>query len=58
MTALQYDNAVGDLVAFLRWMGEPGRRAREQLGIIVLLVLGAFTVVAWRLNAAYWKDVK
>ena len=58
MTALEYDNAVGDLVAFLHWMGEPGRRAREQLGIIVLLLLSAFTVVAWRLNAAYWKDVK
>jgi ubiquinol-cytochrome c reductase cytochrome c1 subunit len=24
----------------------------------VLLFLGMFTVVAWRLNAAYWKDVK
>lgn len=58
LSAAEYDSAVGDLVAFLHWMGEPGRRDRERLGIIVLLVLCAFTVVAWRLNAAYWKDVK
>jgi ubiquinol-cytochrome c reductase cytochrome c1 subunit len=24
----------------------------------VLLFLGLFTVIAWRLNAAFWKDVK
>jgi len=24
----------------------------------VLLFLGLFTVVAWRMNAAFWKDVK
>jgi ubiquinol-cytochrome c reductase cytochrome c1 subunit len=24
----------------------------------VLIFLGIFTVFAWRLNAAYWKDVK
>ena len=24
----------------------------------VLLFLGLFTLIAWRLNAAYWKDVK
>jgi ubiquinol-cytochrome c reductase cytochrome c1 subunit len=24
----------------------------------VLLFLALFTVIAWRLNAAFWKDVK
>ncbi|MDA9719468.1 cytochrome c1, partial [Betaproteobacteria bacterium] len=24
----------------------------------VLLFLGIFVFVAWRLNAAYWKDIK
>jgi ubiquinol-cytochrome c reductase cytochrome c1 subunit len=58
LTALEYDNAVADLVAYLQWMGEPQQEHRVRLGVWVLLFLGVFTVIAWRLNAAYWKDVK
>jgi len=29
-----------------------------QIGVWVLLFLGILTVFTWRLNAAYWKDVK
>jgi ubiquinol-cytochrome c reductase cytochrome c1 subunit len=53
-----FDNAVGDLVAYLNWMGEPAQAQRWRLGVWVLMFLGLFTVFAWRLNAAYWKDVK
>ena len=52
-----YDGEVADLVAFLQWMGEPGQAARVRLGAWVLIFLGLFIVVTWRLNAAYWKDV-
>ena len=58
MSTLEYDNAIGDLVAFLQWMGEPVQAQRVRLGVWVLLFLGLFTVIAWRLNAAYWKDIK
>lgn len=58
MTPLQYDNAVADLVAFLHWMGEPMRADRVRIGVFVLIFLSLFTVIAWRLNAAFWKDVK
>ena len=58
MNALEYDNAIGDLVAYLQWMSEPVQAQRVRLGVWVLLFLGVFTVVAWRLNAAYWKDIK
>ncbi len=58
MTPLQYDQAVGDLVNFLQWMGEPAQNTRVRVGVGVLLFLLIFTLVAWRLNAAYWKDVK
>jgi ubiquinol-cytochrome c reductase cytochrome c1 subunit len=54
----EYDSAVGDLVAYLQWMGEPAQGQRVRLGVWVLIFLGVFTVIAWRLNAAYWKDVK
>jgi ubiquinol-cytochrome c reductase cytochrome c1 subunit len=53
-----YDDNVGDLVAYLQWMAEPAQNSRVRIGVWVLLFLAAFTVVAWRLNASYWKDVK
>lgn len=58
MTPLQYDQAVGDLVSYLQWMGEPAQNSRVRVGVWVLLFLGVFTFFAWRLNAAYWKDIK
>ena len=58
MTPLQYDQAVGDLVNYLQWMSEPDQNTRVRIGVWVLLFLTVFTFFAWRLNAAYWKDVK
>lgn len=58
MTPLQYDQAMGDLVNFLQWMGEPAQNTRVRIGVWVMLFLLIFTIFAWRLNAAYWKDVK
>lgn len=55
---LEYDNAVADLVAYLHWMAEPAQSTRTRLGVWVLLFLSVFVVVAWRLNAAFWKDIK
>ncbi|NMM75659.1 cytochrome c1 [Acidovorax sp. SRB_14] len=58
MTPLQYEQAVGDLVGYLQWMGEPAQNTRVRIGVWVLIFLGFATVIAWKLNAAYWKDVK
>ena len=58
MSAAQYDETVADLVAYLQWMGEPAQGQRVRLGVWVLIFLSFFTVIAWRLNAAFWKDVK
>ena len=58
LDAREYDAAVANLVAFMQWMGEPARGQRVRIGVWVLIFLGLFTVIAWRLNAAYWKDVK
>lgn len=56
--ARQYDSDIADLVAYLVFMTEPVRTDRVRIGVWVLLFLALFTVVAWRLNAVYWKDVK
>jgi ubiquinol-cytochrome c reductase cytochrome c1 subunit len=58
LTPAQFDEATGDLVAFMQWMAEPVQNTRVRLGVWVLLFLGVFTIVAWRLNAAFWKDIK
>lgn len=58
MAPLQYDQAVGDLVGFLQWMSDPTHSQRVQIGAWVVLFLGVFVVIAWRLNAAYWKHIK
>lgn len=58
MTPAQFDESVADLVAFLTWMAEPNQGLRVRLGVWVLLFMAAFTVVVWRMNAAFWKDIK
>ena len=54
----EYNLAMADLVAYLQWMAEPVQKDRVRLGVWVLLFLACFTVIAWRLNASFWKDVK
>jgi ubiquinol-cytochrome c reductase cytochrome c1 subunit len=58
LSKVEYDEAVGDLVGFLNWMAEPAQDTRHRLGVWVLLFMGIFVVLAWRLNASYWKEVK
>ncbi|RZL63222.1 MAG: cytochrome c1 [Variovorax sp.] len=58
MTPLQFDQAVGDLVGYLQWMAEPAQNTRIRIGVWVLLFLGMALIFVWRLNAAYWKEVK
>ena len=58
MNASTYDQNVGDLVAYLQWMSEPEQNSRVRIGVWVLLFLSVFTVIAWRLNAVFWKDIK
>ena len=58
LNSVEYDKAVGDLVNYMQWMGEPAQNHRVRVGVWVLIFLVGFTVLAWRLNASYWKDVK
>jgi ubiquinol-cytochrome c reductase cytochrome c1 subunit len=58
MSPLQYDQAMGDLVGYLQWMGEPAQNSRIRVGAWVMLFLVLLTAIVWRLNAAFWKDVK
>jgi ubiquinol-cytochrome c reductase cytochrome c1 subunit len=57
VTLAEYDAMVGDLVNYLVWMGEPAQVQRKQLGVIVLLFLAGFFVIAYYLKKEFWKDV-
>lgn len=58
VSASEYDNLVADLTAFLAWAAEPVAQTRKQAGVWVLLFLALFFVFAWRMNAAFWKDIR
>ena len=56
--ARQFDSDAADLVAFLSFITDPSQTVRRRIGVWVLVFLALFAVVAWRLNAVYWKDIK
>ena len=53
-----FDSEIADLVAYMQWMAEPIAGQRVRIGVGVLIFLSIFMVIAWRLNASFWKDVK
>lgn len=57
LTQAEYDALVGDLTNYLSWMGEPAKGDRLQIGLVVLLFLSVFYVVAFYLKKEFWKDV-
>ncbi len=58
MTPAQYDQTIGDLVNYMQWMGEPAQTTRKTMGIWVLVFLAGLTLITWKLNKSYWKDIK
>lgn len=57
MTPQQFKSAVGDLVNFLVYVGEPMKLVRYWLGVKVVLFLIIFTILAFFLKREFWKDV-
>jgi ubiquinol-cytochrome c reductase cytochrome c1 subunit len=53
----EFDAVVGDLVGYLKYMGEPMAEFRKQLGVIVLIFLAVTFVFAYALKREYWKDI-
>ncbi|HEY6897534.1 MAG TPA: cytochrome c1 [Rhodocyclaceae bacterium] len=53
----EYDAAIGDLVAYLKYMGEPVGELRKSIGVVVLIFLSVLFVFAYALKREYWKDI-
>lgn len=54
----EYDSYVGDIAAFLSYAAEPAQFQRKTIGMVVMVFLAIFFILAWRLNKAYWKNIK
>ncbi len=57
MNEEEYRRAVGDIVNFLVYVGEPAKMVRYDLGKKVIAFLLLFAVLAWLLKREYWRDV-
>ena len=56
-TAVQFDQTVRDLTAFLEYAGEPAALKRQSIGVWVILFLAFLTLLAWLMKNEYWRDV-
>ncbi len=54
----EYNAFVADLTNYMAFMAEPAKSQRKSLGIWVLVFLGILLVLAKKIKAAYWKDIK
>lgn len=54
----EYDQFVGDLTNYLAFMSEPKKQSRYWLGLGVLLFLSVMLVLAKKIKAEYWKDIR
>ena len=57
MSPAEFDEAVGDIVNFLYYIGEPVRATREYIGFFVLGFLAILFVFTTLLNREYWKNI-
>lgn len=57
LTQAEYDALVGDLVNYMTWMAEPAKMKRLTTGVIVMIFLFVFFLVAFYLKKEYWKDI-
>jgi ubiquinol-cytochrome c reductase cytochrome c1 subunit len=57
MSAVEYDNAMRDLTAFMVYIGEPAKLVRYELGVWVILFLVILFLVAYPMKKEFWKDI-
>lgn len=56
--AEDFDRKANDVTNFLAWASEPDQDSRKKIGFAVLAFLLLLSVLAWKLNKNYWKDIK
>lgn len=57
LNTAEYRKVVGDITNFLTYAAEPGKVARQNLGVKVIAYLIGLFILAFLLKREYWKDV-
>ncbi|MDI9818428.1 MULTISPECIES: cytochrome c1 [unclassified Legionella] len=57
MNQREFNSTVEDLVTFLSYVAEPVQLVRYRIGIIVILFLSVFWLLAYLLKRTYWKNI-
>ena len=57
LSAVDYDDAVKDLVNYMVYMGDPTQTQRKTTGVYVLFFLFVLTILAYFLKKEFWKDI-
>lgn len=57
MSAVEFDQAMTDLTAFLVYLAEPAQLKRHKIGVYTILFLIVLTLLCYLLKKEYWRDV-
>jgi ubiquinol-cytochrome c reductase cytochrome c1 subunit len=57
MSPQQFNRTLQDLVTFLTYVAEPVQLIRYRMGLIVILFLFVFFMVAYQLKTMYWRNL-
>ena len=57
LNTAEYRKVAGDITNFLTYAAEPGKVARQNLGVKVIAYLIGLFILAYLLKREYWKDV-
>lgn len=57
MSEQEFDSTVQDLVTFLSYVAEPVQLIRFRIGVVVILFLGLFLIIAYQLKGLYWRNI-
>ncbi len=57
MSAVEFDQAMTDLTAFLVYLAEPAQLKRHSIGVYTILFLIILTLLCYMLKKEYWRDV-
>ncbi len=57
MSQQQFDQIAGDLTAWLQYASDPSILQRRSLGPWVIGFLVVFSLLAYLLKRAYWRDI-
>jgi len=57
LSPAEFDKAMGDLTAFLTYLGEPAQLKRKSIGVYTIIFLILLMLLCMLLKNEYWRDI-